>query len=940
MRLLPRIFAHRYRSITLVMAMVLLLSSSLLLSKATPADDTDCLTCHGDPTLTGEKEGKVRSLYVKESALKGTPHENNGCVSCHPDAAVEEFPHETPLQKVDCGSCHDEIARKHAASLHGRAIARGDKDAPGCIDCHGKHTILGRKNPKSPTYVMNIPATCGQCHREDSPVAKRHKLPQQDVIKNYSESIHGTGLFQGGLIVTAVCTSCHTSHNVLPHTDPQSTIHRHNIASTCMQCHAQIEQVHQRVIRGELWEKQANVIPACVDCHSPHKIRRVFYTEEFQDFYCLSCHKEKSLTRTRPDGTVDSLYVNSADIEHSIHYQKTSCIKCHPNVSRRKTPVCKEAGPVDCTTCHAEQGDETRKSIHGQLVEKGDPNGPRCTDCHGTHNVLARTDINAPIFTRNIPNLCAKCHREGEKAAVRYQGTETEVVAHYQESIHGKGLLESGLMVSAVCTNCHTAHRVLPSHDDSSSVHPRQVAKTCGTCHLGIMEHFNSSIHSPLLSQTDKKLPTCNSCHKSHEIKRVDRTDFRAQILGQCGECHQDVTETYFQTYHGKVSQLGSTIAAKCSDCHGSHSILPVTNLASTLSRNNIVETCKKCHPNSNRKFAGYLTHATHHNRIKYPILFYTFWAMTLLVIAVFAFFGLHTLMWIPRSVRERKRLKDTLASTPQAYMVRFKLFPRILHFMVIISFFGLAFTGMSLKFSGYEWAYKLVQFFGGVQAAGFIHRLCAIITFLYFGLHFMLIYRNAKKEHTPLLKYMFSPESLVPNKQDLLEFWQTIKWFWGKGEQPRYGRWTYWEKFDYFAVFWGVAIIGSTGLILWFPEFFTKLLPGWAINVATIIHSDEALLATGFIFTIHFFNTHFRPQKFPMDPVIFTGKVPLDEWQHERPREYEQLQEQGRLEEHLEQTPPPSWLTRSARIFGMTALVLGFGLVILILWAMVFLYR
>ena len=80
----------------------------------------------------------------------------------------------------------------------------------------------------------------------------------------------------------------------------------------------------------------------------------------------------------------------------------------------------------------------------------------------------------------------------------------------------------------------------------------------------------------------------------------------------------------------------------------------------------------------------------------------------------------------------------------------------------------------------------------------------------------------------------------------------------------PGYGRFTYWEKFDYFAVFWGMIIIGFTGLVLWFPEFFTRILPGWSINVATIIHSDEALLAVGFIFTIHFFNTHFRPDKFP----------------------------------------------------------------------------
>ena len=105
------------------------------------------------------------------------------------------------------------------------------------------------------------------------------------------------------------------------------------------------------------------------------------------------------------------------------------------------------------------------------------------------------------------------------------------------------------------------------------------------------------------------------------------------------------------------------------------------------------------------------------------------------------------------------------------------------------------------------------------------------------------------------------------------------------RGRGRAYGRCTYWEKFDYFAVFWGMFIIGSTGLFLWFPEFFTIVLPGWFVNVATIIHSDEALLAVAFIFTIHFFNTHFRPDKFPMDPVIFTGRVPLEELKRDKPR-------------------------------------------------------
>jgi cytochrome b subunit of formate dehydrogenase len=179
----------------------------------------------------------------------------------------------------------------------------------------------------------------------------------------------------------------------------------------------------------------------------------------------------------------------------------------------------------------------------------------------------------------------------------------------------------------------------------------------------------------------------------------------------------------------------------------------------------------------------------------------------------------------------------------------------------------------------------------------------------------------------------------MFPNGRDFREFWVTLKWFFGFGKRPQYGRFTYWEKFDYFAVFWGVAVIGSTGLMLWFPEFFTRFLPGYLINVATIIHSDEALLATGFIFTVHFFNTHFRPQKFPMDPVIFTGVVPLEELKYDRPREYEELVKQNGLE-NIRAEAPPRWLAVTGRIFGFSALTLGIVLIVMIVWSMVFQYK
>jgi hypothetical protein len=126
---------------------------------------------------------------------------------------------------------------------------------------------------------------------------------------------------------------------------------------------------------------------------------------------------------------------------------------------------------------------------------------------------------------------------------------------------------------------------------------------------------------------------------------------------------------------------------------------------------------------------------------------------------------------------------------------------------------------------------------------------------------------------------------------------------------------------------------------MLWFPELFTAVVPGWVINVATIIHSDEALLAVGFIFTVHFFNTHLRPEKFPMDTVIFTGRMTVEEFRLDKPAEYDALVKQGKLEQYLVEPYPPIVL-RAVRTFGYTALVLGLMIVLWIIYAMLFVYR
>jgi len=615
----------------------------------------DCLICHDDPDFKAKIGAKTVSLYVSSKTFSSSVHGTLDCVDCHTNIDAENIPHRKEYTRVNCGSCHDDIQKLYVECLHGKAKAKGDPLAPLCQDCHGNHDILPVKDHNSAVAPMKIPFLCGSCHREGTPVQLQRHIPQDKILENYTESIHGEGLLVKGLTVSATCVSCHSAHRILPHIDPRSTISRENIAKTCSVCHSEIETVHRKVIRGELWEKQAHVLPACVDCHQPHEIRKVYYDFGMADKDCLECHDNPKLVSSK-NGR--SLFVDYNEIKNSRH-SNTACSQCHSEVNVSKHRACETiTHKVDCSSCHEEVGLEYSKSTHGSLVVKNDPNGPTCKECHGTHGVLGKLNPESPTFATNIPDLCAKCHREGEKAAVRYTGTEKDIISHYTESIHGKGLLKSGLTVTATCTACHTAHRELPHTNPESSINPANIASTCGKCHHGIEEQFVVSVHSPLITKTDKKLPVCNDCHSAHTIRRADSEGFKLEIMSQCGRCHEKIAETYFDTYHGKVSQLGYTKTAKCYDCHGSHDILSVNDPKSRLSRENVVETCKKCHPSANRQFAGYLTHATHHDPVKYPILFWVFWGMTGLLVGTFFIAGMHTILWFPRSLEWRRKLK------------------------------------------------------------------------------------------------------------------------------------------------------------------------------------------------------------------------------------------------------------------------------------------
>lgn len=672
----------------------------------------------------------------------------------------------------------------------------------------------------------------------------------------------------------------------------------------------------------------------------------------FTNADCLDCHTDSTLTKTRQGREVPMAAVDPNLFTRSVH-GVLDCTDCHVGVTPEHEPG---LPPATCGDCHEAAAREYPKSIHGVSHQLGASAAASCADCHGAHDIIPVKHPDSPVFKLNLPRTCARCHNN-PRVIEQYRLRQPEAPAHFLDSIHGRALVKLGLIVAPSCNDCHGVHDIKRSLDEGSPISHARISQTCGRCHVKVEELYARSVHGQVLARGEPAGPVCTDCHTAHDIEPPAHGHFKKVSDQRCGRCHQDRLHRYHETYHGKAMELGrahrAVDVAACYDCHGHHDVLPPSHPESRLAAANIVATCQTCHPSANAGFAAYLPHADPLDRQNYPQLHAVFVFMTGLLIAVFAFFGGHTLLWLGRSVylylHDSKTFREAKIETQRGgeWFTRFTPFERFLHLLVVTSFLLLVITGMPLKFYYTDWAKTLFTFIGGAPTARWLHRFGAVVTFLYFGLHLLQLLRLAWQRRGQLRDpqtgrwqlrrlghALFGPDSMIPTRQDWRDFVAHQRWFFGRGPKPQFDRWTYWEKFDYFAVFWGVFAIGLSGLVMWFPTVFTRFLPGWIINVALIVHSDEALLAAGFIFTIHFFNTHFRLEKFPMDTVIFSGRISKTEMQHERKRWYDRLVAAGRLEEYRVRD---EWERSKgiARTLGYLFFATGLVLLALIVYAM-----
>jgi len=223
--------------------------------------------------------------------------------------------------------------------------------------------------------------------------------------------------------------------------------------------------------------------------------------------------------------------------------------------------------------------------------------------------------------------------------------------------------------------------------------------------------------------------------------------------------------------------------------------------------------------------------------------------------------------------------------SKAQTYQ-RFSVIHRLLHVVVIITFTMLVITGFSLSFSAHWWARVLVFLMGGADNASSLHHLCA--TVFYIGVMIHLLWLGYFK--LVLKGSLTGPQSAFPRLKDFRDLYQNFRYIFGKGEPPLFNRFSYLEKVDYWAVLGGMQSMGITGLLMWYPEFFSKFLPGYVINIAADFHFHEGVLAVAYIGLVHMTATHLNPDVFPMEKSIFNGKTDREKIMREHPGEWENM--------------------------------------------------
>lgn len=838
-------------------------------------ESQQCIDCHSDETLTMERAGRELSLFVDSTRYKTSVHGSTECIDCHSGFDAESLPHKEGenISRVDCAQCHD--TETFAGSIHGVKNVS-------CYSCHSKHDIQPAQDLQKAEVEL-----CIKCHKSTN-------------VKSFTKSIHYKKFIAGNN--SPSCTGC---HNQSAHSVTEAKFTRDQEAQLCVDCHKNIHNDFAGTIHKLAAD---NNMPGCVSCHGAHDVFNNKFSISSQS--CLKCHMNRQNFEGR-ENLVGFVHEYQTSVHGRIgenNREAATCVDCHDNhlvvgIEDTKAKTARENIPNTCGKCHSQQVKDFNKSDHGVSFIGGSDIAPNCVDCHGEHNIgnVEKTPNNKLA----VEQTCLKCHADNQ-AVVKQTGVPSEELLVYEKSAHYKAL-RSGNENAATCSDCHGSHLMLGGDVKGSKIKKENVANTCGSgsnCHPSISLEYKESIHADAVARGLMVAPTCIDCHGNHQIAgRGDPKSLIAQsenVVLLCSSCHADVklteeynipsgkAESYLESYHGLAVRGGSKYAADCASCHGAHEIKPSTDPSSSIHKNNLSETCGSCHPgaNINAEFTKiHLTGAKEESALLY-------WITQIYIILIVLIIGgmiVHNVLDFIRKRQEKKHHKKEIEELKKQGKVYLRMTKneRIQHFIMLTSFITLVVTGFALKYPEAWWVVPFRNLLGdwAFQTRSILHRIfgIAMVLISLYHLYYLLFTRNGRR----LLR------DFLPNLQDLKDVIINVKFLVGMSkEKPRFGRFSYMEKAEYWALVWGVLIMSATGLMLMFNDIFLANAPKIFLDAATLVHLYEAWLATLAIIVWHFYFVIFNPEVYPLNTAFITGVMAEEIMKEEHPLELEKLKE------------------------------------------------
>ncbi|MBI3005508.1 MAG: cytochrome b/b6 domain-containing protein [Ignavibacteriales bacterium] len=634
----------------------------------------------------------------------------------------------------------------------------------------------------------------------------------------------------------------------------------------------------------------------CIACHAGFDMNNMPHKENIQPINCLTCHRDAPAKHQfHPQMVRASGRDGSSDI---------SCKQCHgthdvvsPKVATSKFHALNTI--ESCGACHSTEKEHFACSAHGQAVAAKAASAPNCLTCHSQQIVYARGRDSVDVKIAQ-EKKCLSCHLDNPHVRAR-TSPSAGFIAAYEKSIHGSALLK-GNVKAANCVNCHGSHEMRKGLDPASSVNKAHIPETCSTCHGEIAREYGGSVHGKAVSRGVKDAPVCTDCHGEHNI--LSPSDPRSptaplNVSGQvCAPCHGSVKltekfgiagdrfETFSDSYHGLAVKAGSVEVANCASCHGAHNIKPSSDTTSSVNKNRLAETCGKCHAGANVRFAMGSVHVAMTQQEE-PMLYWIATLYLVLIITVVGGMAVHNAADFIKKARRKLEIRRGMASEEyvgRGLYVRMTLGERLQHGALLVSFITLVITGFMLRYPDAWWVVSIRNQSDYVfDLRGLLHRAAAVVMVAasLYHVYYVLFTKRGKE----LLR------DLMPRFQDARDAVAVVKYNFGFSKvKPRFGRFTYIEKSEYWALVWGTGIMALTGFIMWFDNTFIGLFTKLGYDVARVIHFYEAWLATLAIVVWHFYYVIFNPDVYPMNLAWLKGTLSEAEMHEEHPLELEKI--------------------------------------------------